>query len=103
GTVITDCNAASDYVRFLALSQASMLNFDDIYAMDWRHPDDEIAYRRHKSRKCAEVLVPHEVKPQFLSGAYVIDDAAAARLRAAGFDLQVKVDPVLFFRQAGGA
>ena len=56
GVVITDCNAASDYARFLALSQASVLNFDDIYAMDWRHPDDEVAYRRHKSRKCAEVL-----------------------------------------------
>jgi hypothetical protein len=71
--------------------------------MDWRHPDDEIAYRRHKSRKCAEVLVPHVVEPQFLSGAYVIDDAAATRLRAAGFQLQVVVNPVLFFRQASRA
>ena len=103
GTVITDCNAASDYVRFLAPSQASVLNFDDIYAMDWRHQNNPSRYYQHKSRKCAEVLVPHAVEPQFLSGAYVIDDAAATRLRAAGFHLQVKVDPVLFFRQASGA
>ncbi len=75
----------------------------DIYAVDWRHPGDQVAYWRHKSRKCAEVLVPHAVEPQFLSGAYVIDDAASARLRAAGFHLQVVVDPVLFFRQASGA
>ncbi len=74
-----------------------------LYAVDWRHPGDQVAYWRHKSRKCAEVLVPHAVEPQFLSGAYVIDDAAATRLRAAGFHLQVKVDPVLFFRQASGA
>ena len=103
GTVITDCNAASDYVRFLAPSQASVLNFDDIYAMDWRHQNNPSRYYQHRSRKCAEVLVPHEIKPQFLSGAYVIDDAAATRLGAAGFRLQVVVDPVLFFRQVSRA
>lgn len=37
GTVITDCNAASDYVRFLAPAQWRFLNLDDIYAEDWRH------------------------------------------------------------------
>ena len=103
GVVITDQNAASDYVRFLGPDQWQQLYWDDIYAVDWRHPGDQVAYWRHKSRKCAEVLVPHAVEPQFLSGAYVIDDAAATRLRAAGFHLQVKVDPVLFFRQAGEA
>ncbi|MHB1618216.1 MAG: DUF4433 domain-containing protein [Metallibacterium sp.] len=103
GTVITDRNAAADYVRFLAPSQASVLNFDDIYAMDWRHQNNPSRYYQHRSRKCAEVLVPHEVKTQFLSGAYVIDDAAATRLRAAGFHLQAVVNTVLFFRQAGGA
>jgi hypothetical protein len=37
GTVISDQNAASDYVRFLHSSQWRLLAFDDIYAMDWRH------------------------------------------------------------------
>src|ERR1700749_1002469 len=32
GVVITDCNASSDYVRYLAPSQWALLNFDDIYA-----------------------------------------------------------------------
>ena len=103
GVVITDQNAASNYVRFLAPTQWQQLQWDDIFAMDWNHPEDQIAGWRHKSRECAEVLVPHAVEPQFLSGAYVIDDAASARLRAAGFHLQVVVDPVLFFRQASGA
>ena len=98
GTVITDQNAASDYVRFLHPSQWQLLAFDDIFALDWRHPNDPIAFWRHKSRKCAEVLTPHRVEPGLLTGAYVVDDAAAARLQGLGFDLPVVVDAVLFFR-----
>jgi ssDNA thymidine ADP-ribosyltransferase, DarT len=44
GTVITDQNAASDYVRFLHPRQWRLLQFDDIYAIDWRHPGDQVAY-----------------------------------------------------------
>lgn len=98
GTVITDQNAASDYVRFLHPSQWHVLNFDDIYATDWRHPNDQIAYWRHKAQKCAEVLVPHRVEPRFVIGAYVVDSAVATWLAGVGFDMPVAVDPVLFFR-----
>lgn len=102
GTVISDQNAASDWVRFLDPSQWSELAFDDIFAMDWRHPDDRVTYWRHKARKCAEVLVPHRVESRFLRGAYVIDVQAQQRLLGSGFGLPVSVDPVLFFRQVGG-
>lgn len=98
GVVITDQNAASDYVRFLAPAQWQLLDWDDIFAMDWRHPGDQIAYWRHKSRKCAEVLVPHQVAPNFLMGAYVVDADAAARLGNVGCTLPISVEPVLFFR-----
>jgi hypothetical protein len=98
GTVISDRNAASDYVRFLHPSQWNLLPFDDIYAMDWRHPGDEVAYWRHKTIKCAEVLVPHRVEPKFLRGVHVIDDAAATRLAAQKSDIAPTVNPVLFFR-----
>src|SRR5438552_9835986 len=37
GVVITDRNASSDYVRFLHPSQADVLDYDTIFAMDWRH------------------------------------------------------------------
>jgi ssDNA thymidine ADP-ribosyltransferase, DarT len=97
GTVISDQNAASNYVRFLDPSQWELLDFDDIYAMDWRHPGDEVAFWRHKARKCAEVLVQHRVECRFLTGAYVVDAAAAERL-AIEFDLPAEVNPVLFFR-----
>lgn len=98
GAVITDQNAASDYVRFLAPTQWRLLAWDDILAMDWRHPGDQIAYWRHKSRKCAEVLIPHRVEPRFLVGAYVVDAAAEARLTALGCTLPIAVDAILFFR-----
>ena len=102
GAVISDQNAASDYVRFLHPSQWQFLDFDAIYAMNWKHPDDQIAEWRHKSRKCAEVLVPNRVESRFLRGAYVIDAQAEQRLRGLGFEMPISVDPVLFFRQAGG-
>lgn len=101
GTVISDQNAASDYVRFRDPSQWNGLPFDDIFAMDWRD-DDQAAFWRKKSRKCAEALVPQRVPSQLLRGAYVIDTKAEARLLACGFNLPVTVNPVLFFQQTGG-
>jgi hypothetical protein len=101
GVVITDRNASSDYVRFLHPKQADLLDYEAIFAMDWRHPNDPIAYYRHRSLKCAEVLVPHCVEPRFLTGAYAVDSGVASELEAAGFGLPVKIDPVnpvMFFR-----
>jgi len=98
GTVISDQNAASDYARFLHPRQWKLLDFDAIYAMDWRHPGNLAAYYRHSSQKCAEVLVPGRVETRFLTGAYVIDDAARDRLKASGLALTVAANPVLFFR-----
>jgi hypothetical protein len=98
GTVLSDQNAASDYARFLHPRQWPELDLDAIYAMDWRHPGDPIAYWRHKARKCAEVLVPHRVDRRFLTGAYVPHDGSRRRLLDCGFTLPVAAEPVLFFR-----
>ncbi len=98
GTVISDQNAASNYVRFLHPSQWGLLNFDDIFALDWRHPDDQIRQWRHASRKCAEVLVPQRVEPGLLTGAYVVDAGAEGQLRHLGCTLPITVNPMLFFR-----
>lgn len=98
GTVITDCNAASDYVRYLAPSQWRFVNFDDVYALDWRHPDSQPRYFQHRSRKCAEVLVPHKVETRYIGGAYVADASIGRALTTAGFKPAPTVDPVFFFR-----
>lgn len=101
GVVVSDCNASSNYVRFFPPKPAydRFLDFEDIFATDWRHPDDPIAEMRHKSRKCAEVLVPHVVEPRFILGARVVNDTAKRRLAGLGFELRITVDPVLFFKQ----
>jgi hypothetical protein len=97
GAVLSDQNAASNYARFFDPSQSNLLPFDDIFASDWRHPSDRVAYWRHKARKCAEILIPHEIPPTYLLGAYVIDLTAADRLNGLGFRLPVEPNPVLFF------
>lgn len=98
GTVISDQNAASDYARFLHPSQWKLLDFDAIFALDWRHPSDQIAYWRHRAKKCAEVLVPNQVTPGEIIGAYVVDVATRTKLLKANFAEPIAVDPALFFR-----
>ncbi len=98
GAVITDQNAASKYVRFYGPAQCQLLHFDDIFARDWTHPDDQIQEWRHKSRKCAEVLIPHRVPPNLIIGAIVVDEDAGNRMRRLGFTLPISVDPDFFFR-----
>ena len=98
GAVITDQNAASQYVRFYAPKQWRLLDFDDIYAQDWCHPDDQIAEWRHKSRKCAEVLVPRRIAAAMVIGAIVADEQAHTRLSQVGFNHPVSIDPDFFFR-----
>lgn len=96
--VITDQNAASDYARFLSPTQWRVLEFDDIFSLDWRHPDDEYRYYRHKSRKCAEVLVPRKVSANLITGAYSPDNATRDSLKRTGFSLPITVNPNFFFR-----
>ena len=98
GVVFADRNASSDYVRFLHPRQEGVLDYDAIFAMDWRHANDPIAYYRHRSQKCAEVLVPHCVEPRFLTGAYAVDEAAEANLQSQGFGLPITINPEMFFR-----
>ncbi len=97
GVVITDKNASSDYPRFLSQTAITLLDFDMIYAEYWTHPN-EIEYRRRKSMKCAEVLVPHRVSCAYIIGAYVVDAHAEKRLMDEGFTFPIATNPKMFFR-----
>lgn len=97
GVVLTDQNAASDYVRFLSSDQIDIIDFDKVYAEDWRHPGDPIAYYRHKSIKCAEVLVPDSIDAIHIDGAYVCNDHAKTKLQGLGFESPIEVCADLFF------
>lgn len=96
GTVISDQNAASDYVRFLAPSQWQLLDFESIFARDWRDVD-KIRYWQKKSKKCAEVLVPHRVPPHLIRGAYVASQTANTRFSALGVAIASTIDADMFF------
>lgn len=98
GVVLTDQNASSDYVRFLSPAQIRLINLDQVYADDWRHPDDRIAYFRHRAIMCAEVLVPNVVAPELIVGAYVVNQQARQALLATGFNLAIQINAHLFFQ-----
>lgn len=96
GVVVSDQNASSRYVRFRPPEDLDSLNFDKIYADDWTHPNDPVAYWRHKSMKCAEVLVPDCVEPKYIEGAYVANEAARFALTQQGFSMSINVNPHIF-------
>ena len=96
GAVFADRNASSCYVRFLAFNQVDLLDLEAIYSRDWRYPD-EIAYFIHKSKKCAEFLVPDRLPPEFIEGAFVVNIAAKRHLQEIGFILPIEIDADLFF------
>lgn len=97
--VITDQNAASGYVRFApAPIGLQIVDQELVFAEYWTHRDNPIEEMRHRSAKCAEVLVPDCVDPHFILGAYVSCDAARAAIEALGLDLPVTIDSHLFFR-----
>ena len=98
GAVITDQNASSYYVRFLPPTALNQLQLDQIYAEDWTHPNNPIAYYRHKAQKCAEVLIPHQITPNYIMGAYVVDQTAQTTLQNSGFSQPIEINTTLFFR-----
>jgi len=95
--IIADGNAASDYTRFWT-SVDGLDEVDDtiVFAEYWTD-EDEIAEWRKKRIKCAEVLVPDRVDPQFIVGAYVSCEKAKLEVEAMNLNLHISVDPHLFF------
>jgi hypothetical protein len=97
GAVVTDQNAASKYCAFGAAPDGlAIVNKDLTFAESWKHPGDQIAEWRHKAAKCAEVLVPDRVPPEYLDGVWVAHEAAEAAFEALGLPLPAEVDSHLF-------
>jgi hypothetical protein len=96
--VFADRNAAGEdrWVRFYHPKDWRLLDYDRIYAMDWRD-QDRFEYYDKKRKKCAEILVPHRVALEYLTGAYVVNEAAAARLTSLGFSLPITINADMFF------
>lgn len=98
GVVITDVNAAKDFVRFIPSPEGlSIVDKNSTFAEYWADANP-IAAERKKGATMAEVLVPKQVDPSFITGAYVSCAKAEANLRATGAAIAVIIRPHLFFK-----
>jgi hypothetical protein len=93
GVVVTDINAAADVApRWHTVADGvARLDRDEVFATQWRD-------YTHRQRMMAEVLVPDRVPPEFIFGAYVVSDDAAAALAQTFPTLDPEVNPKMFFR-----
>lgn len=79
GILIADGNAAAAGTRFHpAQGGVARLRDDRVYARFWTDGDWSVQAEK-KRQRCAEVLVPDRVPPDFIRGVYVCDDHALAR------------------------
>ncbi|HLE62840.1 MAG TPA: DUF4433 domain-containing protein [Pyrinomonadaceae bacterium] len=98
GVIVTDHNAAADWVRFWPVTDGlSVISRERLFARYWTHPDDFYEERRHKSEKCAEVLVPDRVDGQFIAGAYVANQVALLEFQRLNSQLPVNIRGDMFF------
>ena len=96
--VVTSQNASSRYVRWGAGPRGlAVVNRELAFARDWRDPD-QIQFWKRRSARCAEVLVPHRLPFEFVTGAYVSCVQAQQDLRTQDPVLPTVIDADLFFQ-----
>jgi len=98
GVIITDCNASSDYVRFVPAPQGLKIVDKELTFAEYWTDSDPIQMYRRKSAKCAEVLIPDRVDPCFIIGAYVSCPEAKVSLEELDKRIQITINPHFFFR-----
>lgn len=97
GVILSDKNASSDYAAFYgAKAGLENIDFDLVYARYWTD-EDYYEQCRKKSIKCAEILVPYCIPFDYVMCAAVVNEDAAKRLEATGFDRDIVVEPRVFF------
>jgi hypothetical protein len=95
--VICDCNASADWARFFTVGKGlEAIDSEIVFARYWTHQDQYEEWE-HKSKKCAEVLVPVGVDPRYILGAYVANSVALGTVNSLGIGLQVRVNAAMFF------
>lgn len=97
--VITDSNAASKYARFKAAPGGlAIVDRDRTFAEWWTH-DDQVEQWRHSAAKCAEVLVPDLVSPEYVIGARVSCRRSLEALNAVAAEFAIEMNAHLFFQR----
>ncbi len=98
GVVISDRNASSEYAIFKSAPDGlEIVNREWTFAEYWTDSDQIIEWKK-KAAKCAEVLVPDEVKPDCITGAYVSCQETLAAFQAQEPSVSVLINSHLFFR-----
>jgi len=96
--IISDRNAASDWVRFNSVIDGlTALDKDKIYARYWTNVDNQYDLWENKSIKCAEVLIPDSVEPKYILGAYVANQTALKAFQQLNIQLTVSIKSAIFF------
>lgn len=96
--VIADGNASSDYTAFYPSPEGlRYLNKELVFSEYWTSSDPIDRWRRRRVR-CAEVLVPEKIDPNYIVGIYVSNNVTKNLLLEMGVDLPVNVSPHLFFQ-----
>lgn len=101
--VISDGNAASDYVKFHTSPEGlKYLDKNLIFAEYWTDPNRITAYRR-RFAICAEVLVRDSVPPKFIMGVCVCTQKTYQKvvelLKELSLAHKISIKPKLFFRE----
>jgi len=97
GVRVTNMNASRDKCRDFPVPEG-LVNLDEalIFAESWHHPNESEAYKR-KGAKCAEVLVPGTVPPEYILELVVGSQAAYEAAIALSPPFPVRIDQYLFF------
>lgn len=100
GVIISDGNAAANLTRFAPPTDEGFAIIDEtaVFAEFWTHVNPQIQDERRRIR-CAEVLVPDQVTPSFILGAYVSCKEAQDTLTGSGCEILVQRNEHLFFLQ----
>jgi hypothetical protein len=98
GVVISDSNAASEYVRFAAAPSGLTIVDRELTFAEYWTDGDSIQKWRKAARKCAEVLVPERVEVRYVMGAYVSCQDSLALFDALASGVTATVNAHLFFR-----
>jgi len=97
GVIVTNSNAGGEYARWApAPAGLKIVDKERTFAENWTD-GDAITYWRKKAAKCAEVLVPDRVLPEYISKAYVPDEKAELNFAALAISLQVEINAHMFF------
>ena len=96
--IVADRNAAKDYARFYSAKDGLVaLDKDKIYARYWTNARDQYEAWDLKAIKCAEVLVPSKIAPDYIMGAFVANQIAFESFQRLESKLPVEIKNGIFF------